>query len=90
MFSILHLCVTIRFVQVILQHHSQEAEQTMESAIRLNYIETASSILHEMPWVVVKEYKVCMYIVYCILCCCIGRLILLLIVYEYFSSITVQ
>lgn len=30
----------------------------MESAIRLNYIETAGSILHEMPWVVVKEYKV--------------------------------
>ena len=49
-------------LQVILQHRSQETEQTVKSAIRLNYIETASSILHEMPWVVVKEYKVCTYV----------------------------
>ena len=33
----------------------------MESNIPLNYIETANSILHEMPWIEVKEYKVQIY-----------------------------
>jgi len=32
----------------------------MESPIHLHYIETASSILHEMPWIVVEDHKVAM------------------------------
>ena len=45
-------------LQLILHHHSQETDQTMESTACLHYIETANSVLHEVPWVVVKEYKV--------------------------------
>jgi len=41
--------------KLIVDHHSQES-QMLES--RLQYIATASSILHEMPWVEVKECKV--------------------------------
>jgi len=52
------MLISIIIVQFILHHHSQEA-QGLESAIHLNYIETTDSVLHEMPWVVVKEYKVC-------------------------------
>jgi len=44
-------------LQVILQLHTQEI-QGLQSPIHLNYIETTDSVLHEMPWVVVKYYKV--------------------------------
>ena len=32
--------------------------QKMRSATNLCYVETNDSVLHDMPWVVVKDYKV--------------------------------